>query len=166
MQEWIYCVIFCVYLPCKSSTRKFPNQLFFFWLSTTTWTETLGWDSQSGHSSCGNRLISPFSHWLSRAVEGFPSSSWGEFLPGQTALLWALCLWAPLARFSQNCRPPSIIPYLQGHWNCDFLPASEWVLENHAWTSGLPFLSVNSVSLRFPPYTLVWAKWNLNYLCM
>lgn len=78
----------------------------------------------------GNSLISPFSHLLFRAGEGFPSSSQGELLTGQRAVLWALCLCVPLAQLSQNCCPPNIIPYLLGHWKCDFLPASDWVLEN------------------------------------
>lgn len=72
-----------------------------------------------------NRLISPFSHLLFRAVEGFSPSSQGQLLPGQTAVLWAPCLCVPLAWFSQNCCPPNIIPYLLGHWNWNFLPASD-----------------------------------------
>lgn len=137
---------------CKTSTWKFPKQLHLFYcllhpglrhrgglLGFTKWPvliltlEQIKSSQNCGHNShksIWNRLISPFSHLLFRAVEGFPSSSRGELLPGQTAVLWALCLCAPQARFSQNCCPPSIIPYLLGHWNWDFLPASDWILEN------------------------------------
>lgn len=41
----------------------------------------------------GNRLISPFSHLIFRAVKVFPCSSTSEFLPGQRAVLWAPCLY-------------------------------------------------------------------------
>lgn len=105
--------------------------LLFILCYKTAWdTGVVCWDSQSGHSSFllysklnsaktvstaithtkayGNRLISPFSHLLFGAEEGFPSCSQGELLPGQTAALRALHLCALLAWFSHNCFPPKL----------------------------------------------------------